>query len=469
MSQQFNCIYWLKPEGIKSLQAMESAAANTFSKVVPDKMTGGYAESASFQELRKSYSQNSDIGEILNSQVKPVLVCDESSNVFKNDTFKEDFTIFLDRTPDSDDEVEKLLKSYQPKAQSSQRLLNYQLNDSAETNLKLNLLSPRKKYSYESELWVCNSAKTLFARGRIAACLSNQGSKWSLTFRKKEEYPKNDPDHSRYLNKQEHIYGILYDIIFNEGTSKSGLIVIAGRTGSMKSQVANGFIESYLKERKDKGQERTPHLLTYEDPIEKVFKANKIGNADYTPREKNKDTPQLDEVINLALRQTPAIMFVGETRDPKDWESLLRFAGTGHLVITTTHAGSLTEAMENIFQATKAHTPAARNVVADRLLAMIHLRPKEIKGGSEKVKKDILLPALWHSTPSGVKALMAEGLSSLLPNNPSKEDEKAKKLPSSIGRYWFAGKLWKKSKHKPNSSIKEPFLKTAKEWDLGGI
>ena len=205
-------------------------------------------------------------------------------------------------------------------------------------------------------------------------------------------------------------------------------------------------------------------FLTYEDPIEKEFGSEEIACSDYTPREKNKDTPNLNEVIDLALRQTPAILFVGETRDPKDWETLLRFAGTGHLVITTSHAGSLTEAMENIFQATDAHNPAARNVVADRLLALIHLRPEKIKGG-RKSKKNILLPALWYSTPSGVKALMAEGLSSLLPNNPSQDN----KLPSSLGRKWFAGKLWKQSNVLDNTSLEKSLFQTAIEWDLGGI
>lgn len=434
--------------------------------------------------------------EILTVEAKRVLLCKDIVG-----SFKDDFTILIERTSDSDDEVEKLLKFYQPKGQSAEHSFNYQLDDSEKGNIKLDLLSSSKKYSYESDLWICNSTKSIFAHGRMAACLSRQTKQWSITFRKKEGYTvpnqtkqsngnEEAPPISEYLNKKsEQIYNTLYNIIFSDDKPKNGLVVIAGRTGSMKSQVANGFIEEYLSKRMKNQPERVPHLLTYEDPIEKIFESTAISKADYTPREKNKDTPNLNEVIDLALRQTPAILFVGETRDPKDWESLLRFAGTGHLVITTTHAGSLTEAMENIFQATKSHTPAARNVVADRLLALIHLRPETILLPNDPNKKmNILLPALWHRTPNGVKALMAEGLSSLLPNT-HKVEKKKNNYPSSIGRYWFAGKLLEESKNfarklpklKEEQRLKKErtinaintfekkILQTAIEFDLGGI
>ncbi len=210
--------------------------------------------------------------EFLISKAKPVLLCDTEGS------FKEDFTILVDRTTDPDNKVEELLKFYQPKAQPAEHSLNYQLDDSAEANLKLNLLSPSKKYSYESELWVCNSKQTAFAHGRVAACLCYRGEKWSITFRRKDEFKpkklkiapepkcpkpideKSKPS-SKYLNEPEQIFDTLYNIIFSDGKPKNGLVVIAGRTASMKSQIANGFIKSYLKERAEDQSERVPHLL----------------------------------------------------------------------------------------------------------------------------------------------------------------------------------------------------------------
>ena len=508
MSESFDCIYLLEAKALKDHPSIlkDKTFTSKFTKSnlknKNDEPLGRYANKDDFDDFVKN---NPAMEEFLTSKAKPVLLCNTMGS------FREDFTTLVDRTTYPGNKVEEIFKFYQPKAQPAEHSLNYQLDDSAEANLKLNLLSPSKKFSYESELWVCNSNQTAFAHGRAAACLCYRGEKWSITFRRKDEFkpkklkiapepkcpnPKKDKKSKpspKYLNEPEQIFDILYNVIFSDSKPKNGLVVIAGRTGSMKSQIANGFIKSYLKERAKDKSGRSPHLLTYEDPIEEEFGSEEIECSDYTPREKNKDTPNLNEVIDLALRQTPAILFVGETRDPKDWEALLRFAGTGHLVITTTHAGSLTEAMENIFQATKSHTPAARNVVADRLLAIIHLRPEtiklefkkketELKINNQPDKLSILLPALWHRTPNGVKALMAEGLSSLLPNNPnmpSKEEvEKEKKVnyPSSIGRFWFALKLLAESNHTVKTvsppkfaEFKEKILQTATKWDLEGI
>src|SRR5258708_31400051 len=112
------------------------------------------------------------------------------------------------------------------------------------------------------------------------------------------------------------------------------------------------------------------------------------GGIDYTPRQKGIDAESLDEVLCDALRQKPSAVYVGETRDDKDWVKLLGFGGTGHLVFTTFHAGSLVEAMHKILRAAGAETPEGRSEVAQRILALIHLRQEVIGGES------VLLPAL---------------------------------------------------------------------------
>lgn len=98
------------------------------------------------------------------------------------------------------------------------------------------------------------------------------------------------------------------------------------------------------------------------------------NKVDYTPREKGKDAMSIKEAVMNALRQTPKVLFVGETREIGDWSRLLDFAGTGHLVVTTAHAGSLVEAMANLLRAVEARRPTKRSEVADRTLALIHLR-----------------------------------------------------------------------------------------------
>lgn len=238
----------------------------------------------------------------------------------------------------------------------------------------------------------------------------------------------------------------------------TGLIVIAGRTGSGKSVIARALIRRYLEgaiaeSRLKRG--RRPHLLTYEDPVEKWLFASPAKAADhgldYTPREKGIDVPSLREATRDALRQTPTLFFVGETRDEKDWKELLRFAGTGHLTITTGHAGSLVETMAQILHAARAHTPAERSRVAGRIAALVHIQPHSHTG--EKV----LIPAFWFQSPRAITTFTAEGLGSLLPNRPAGDSPPG----GSYGRAYAVQKL---------AYLREidGLLKTALEWDLRG-
>lgn len=328
------------------------------------------------------------------------------------------------------------------------------------------------------------------ASGRALVCSCFRGKWWSITFRKRGEnevgsrkLQKRLADEEGYragedrknkdgerLNSIRELCDKLYGQILSRREVKAqGLIIVTGRTASAKSQIVRGLVQLYLKKNYTNltRNGRRPHLVTYEDPIEKYFfkkdenkplETQRRG-LDYTARQKGVDVANLKSAVKDALRQTPAVMFVGEIRNASDWQVLIEFAGTGHLVFTTTHAGSLTEAMGNIFKATKAETPAARSVVADRILALIHLRHDDVSEHS------VLIPALWRQTPSGAKALMAEGRAALLPHNPEGDDPSK----SSLGRRWFARKLLEGRTGKRDDKLHEAVMNRAIEWDMEGI
>jgi len=235
-----------------------------------------------------------------------------------------------------------------------------------------------------------------------------------------------------------------------------GVIVVTGSTNAGKSKIARGLIYRYLQE-KISGfeinkplKQRRPHLVTIEDPIEDYFftedlddpspkKAQEYG-LDYTPREIGKDTGGLADAFADALRQTPSVVYVGEVRDKDEWKPLIDFAGTGHLVVTTAHAGSLVEAMDRIMQATDATVPARRGQVADCILAVIHLESVPL---GMTMDKSVVLPAIWRRTSSGISTFVADGLASIVPNilSKGKTQEASRRQDasiSSIGRLWFA-------------------------------
>jgi type II/IV secretion system protein len=242
----------------------------------------------------------------------------------------------------------------------------------------------------------------------------------------------------------------------------AGLVVVAGSTSSGKSVITRGLIDDYLRSlalanAKVKGQRR-PHLVTYEDPIEKYFSKTaeeaQLWGFDYTPRQKEIDADNLTDVLQDCLRQTPAAVYAGETRDLRDWQALLNFASSGHLVFTTCHAGSLSEIITSIRDSLKADTTSKRSVLANRLLAVVHLKmvvvgsgaegSEPIKGGGKrkngerKSEKQAILPAAWLRTPAAINALTAEGPSVILPQAASAVGGAERYC---YGRTYFADKL----------------------------
>jgi hypothetical protein len=281
-----------------------------------------------------------------------------------------------------------------------------------------------------------------------------------------------------HLNSMQSLCDVLYRRIFPESVDVHGLIVIAGATASGKSQVARGLIYMYLQSVLERiGTGRRPHLVTFEDPIDKYWasdpkKARSTG-IDYTPREYSKDVASLEEAVTAALRQTPRVFFVGETRRPEDWKELSRFASTGHLCVTTSHAGSLTEAMGQIFQATEASTPARRSEVANRILALVHLRTHKVsntKDGAPDIK--ITVPAIWVRSAVSTKAMMADGLTSLLPyrdpvvwdNNPG-----CAGAFGCLGRSWFATQLLTRPVPEIQNELVKDIERLVLGWDLEGL
>lgn len=318
----------------------------------------------------------------------------------------------------------------------------------------------------------------------------------------------NPPRKEVFLNDVFPLCEALYKLLFprvDSSADASGLIAITGTTDSSKSIVTRGLIFLYMEARARRAREtgqRKPHLVTFEDPIEQYFLKNPVTKTvpddlddlrglldafyiDYSPREKKFDANSLKEVTSDALRQTPSVLFVGETREKCDWKDLLDFAGSGHLVITTAHASSIVEAMTGIFRDTDTRTPAQRSEMARRILGLINIRsfrPQVSRktatatpaSGSAPANDAssvrALLPALWKNTPQSRNNLIADGLASLLPALGPKPE---------IGYYsrtHFAEQLTEDSlmtediKADPQCSLLvKDIRRKATEWDMEGI
>ncbi|MFH1533167.1 MAG: ATPase, T2SS/T4P/T4SS family [Pseudomonadota bacterium] len=106
-----------------------------------------------------------------------------------------------------------------------------------------------------------------------------------------------------------------------------GMILVCGPTGSGKTTT----IYSLLMRKK----EQPVNIVTIEDPIEYILEG--ITQVQRNPAV-GLDFPH---AVRAFLRQDPDVILVGETRDPETAKASLEAGLTGHLVLTTIHAGNV--------------------------------------------------------------------------------------------------------------------------------
>jgi hypothetical protein len=269
----------------------------------------------------------------------------------------------------------------------------------------------------------------------------------------------------------------------SQEASLHGAILLAGRTKCKKSVVARGLVHSYLSRLLRGNQsERRPHLLTLEDPIEALFFDPNVPNnvaesdwpIDYTARDRSTgdfSTVQ-DALMQDALRQTPAIVLVGEIRDKNDLKAVLEFGGTGHLVIGTLHASSLVDTFQRVLECVPKATPAERGQTCQRLLSVVHLSHVS----APTAKYGTVLPSLWRRSEASIAAFVSDGLSSILPygDDPPRVEgdaggqnagrsENGSRRRDCLGRQWFARQLFKSDDYKTR---KEDMVAEAALHDL---
>ena len=137
-----------------------------------------------------------------------------------------------------------------------------------------------------------------------------------------------------------------------------GLIIITGPTGSGKTTSQAAMIR-YLNENESR------HVVTIEDPIEYIHPSTKCA---ITQRELGSDTLSFAEALRRVLRQDPDVILVGEMRDLDTAAAVLSIAETGHLVLSTGHAPSASQAVERVID---LFPPYERHLAQTRLASLL--------------------------------------------------------------------------------------------------
>lgn len=261
---------------------------------------------------------------------------------------------------------------------------------------------------------------------------------------------------------------------------RHGLIVIAGSTGTGKSTYATGLALRYalgltqsrinelegshqqairkleekssptekeqnkLKQLKDANPLSAlvpAHIVTFENPIEE-WRLRGTAEGQSTPtksidllskpatarscglwltaRGERKDVNSLRDACRHALRQKPSVVYIGEVRTQQEWEAAITLGGTGHLVITTCHSGSLEETFAKLAGKQQLNSQGRRSL-ADSLRGVIHLKnlPLERKALNElhlKIDGIQTYATAWRNQPESVNNYVVDGLSAIVPD-----------------------------------------------------
>ncbi len=151
--------------------------------------------------------------------------------------------------------------------------------------------------------------------------------------------------------------------------AKSGVVLIAGPTGSGKSSTMQTMIRQL--------NTRTVNLISLEDPVEYQIKGvNQVQIND-------KVGMTFASGLRAILRQDPDIIAIGEIRDGETADIAMRAAITGHMVLSTIHTSDAAAAVDRLFDIGVEPyliAGAVRGIISQRLVRRIcpHCREEYI-------------------------------------------------------------------------------------------
>lgn len=141
-----------------------------------------------------------------------------------------------------------------------------------------------------------------------------------------------------------------------------GLVLLSGATGAGKTTTMAALVDQL-------NETRNYHIETIEDPIEFVFKRKK---SVFSQREVGHDIPTYNEGVRGAMRQRPDVIIIGEIRDRDTAENAILAGESGHLVIATLHASSVSGAIQKLVSFFPGEESAKYASLASSLVGVIH-------------------------------------------------------------------------------------------------
>ncbi len=192
----------------------------------------------------------------------------------------------------------------------------------------------------------------------------------------------------------------------------SGLVMVVGPTGSGKTTTLYSILNSLNQEERK--------IITIEDPVE--FQFHGVTQISVRSSESGDDSSFGDK-LRAVLRLDPDIVMIGEIRDQDTSRTALQAALTGHLVLSTFHAGSAAAALTrlaDVIGQNPLFVSSIRLIMAQRLVRLLDNETKQAYSATpEEVQ---LIQQVIDTLPGGIERPSLENLTLYKPgmsqNNP---------------------------------------------------
>jgi len=257
----------------------------------------------------------------------------------------------------------------------------------------------RAVLDYSYELITADGLKQRFRVNATGIHSAASGGGVELTFR---ALPQVTPDVRRVG-----LSGPLLEAM----TPRDGLVAVAGATGHGKSTTLAAVIRTLLED-----QERPVKIVDIEAPIEFSFEdiwARSNGRSTIGQSEVGRHIRSFADGVRSALRRKPHIIVVGEARDYPTIAASLEASITGHLVYTTTHAGSVPDVIRRLLSIFPAEERDARahDLASSLRVMLVQVLVPRVGGGRIPVREYLLVSPeirdqLLSAPPSQWAAIM---------------------------------------------------------------
>ena len=185
-------------------------------------------------------------------------------------------------------------------------------------------------------------------------------------------------DHQKFLLEELSYPPDYLKVLENQLLQPEGLLLFTGPAGSGKTTTIYSALKFILS------QGRT-NIITIEDPVEFRIPEITQTKVDYAVG------LGFPEALRSLLRQDPEVIVIGEIRDKVTAEIAVRAAFTGHLVISTIHAGSVAGTFDRLSEMGLESFLLSRSIRLVTAQRLVRLTCQECGGGGVPVLSELRL------------------------------------------------------------------------------